>query len=202
MVKWLNKKDRARLQFEYHKGTIEARKVIIQDWFGWAVTYENFREDWFERIEHSFSEQGKDAGEECKKSRTKSLKRATPTEEYFWDAICRSIYCDQSYQGALGKDESGNKIELDPDSPIADYFPPLAWMLGHCDLMTENPPLSLNDDERASFYGTPGEIPHSVKTRMYQVYRLLRKFGKELFAPLGIAYILNLIRDLLLRSTL
>ena len=201
MVKWLNKKDRARLEFEYHKGTVEARKAFIQEMFDWAVTYENFCEDWLERIEQVVSEHGEEAGEEWRRNRAKEMRRATPPEKYFWDVICRSIHSDQSYEGALGHDDSENNIAMDPDSPIAHYRYPVWWMLGHCKYLLAGPPKTPGDEENARFYGTPKDIPHSVKTRLYQIWRFLRKFWKELVAPLGIAYILNFIRDLLLRST-
>ena len=199
MVKWLDKKRRARLQFEYHKGTIEARKAIIQEMFDWGVTYENFCEDWMEEIARTVADETEAVR---KNARTKPMRRVLPSEDYFWDVICRSIYTDQSYYGGIGHDGEGNVVSVDDPhgfSPSSHYEYPLYWMSGHCRFLLEPNPDP--QDHATTFYGKPEGIPHSWKTRIDQSYRLLRKLGKELFAPLGIAYILNLIRELLLRST-
>ena len=198
MVKWLNKKDRAKLQFEYHKGTIEARKSIIQELFDWTVTYENFCEDWLERIEQVVSEHGKEAGEEWRRNRAKEMRRATPPEKYFWDVICRSIHSDQSYEGALGHDDSENNIAMDPDSPIAHYRYPLWWMLDHCNLMTGNPPLSPGDEERAKSYGRPKAIRHNAKTRLFQCRRTLHRFWREIAGFFGLVYLFEIFREIVL----
>ena len=197
MVKWLDKKDRARLQSEYHKGTIEARKAIIQEGFGSKVTYENFCEDWHERIEEILSEQGRETDAKSLESRTKEMKRATPSEEYFWDLICRGIFSDQTYEGALGQDVAGNPVALNYDSSTAHYRPPIWWMLGYCQQKFMPPATSAADSDDARFYGMPEEIPHSAKTRAYQGFQTARKVGVKIAAFLGIVYLLlRVIREI------
>lgn len=188
MVKWLNKKDRARLKVEYHKGTVEARKAYIQEMFDRAVTYENFLEDWSEEIARTVANE---TDEEMKNVLTIRMRRVTPPEDYFWDLICRSIYTDQSYEGRISRDGEGNVVSVeDPDghSPMSHYEYPLVWMCGHCKLLLNTNPDP--QDYPTRFYGIPKEIPHNAKTRAHQAYRTARRAGKKGIAFLGVIYLL------------
>ena len=201
MVKWLNKKDRAELQFEYHKGTKKARRAIIQKWFGWSVTYENSCKDRKREKTREVLQENPEAVEQDRKEEIEKRFRNTPPEEYFWDAICKSIFFDNSYDGRVaGRDSAGNVIAVeDPKgiSPMSHYRYPLWWMLGHCRWLEQGSTVgSRVHDERV--YNVSKDIPLNNKIRLYKSFLLIQQFWRVFIVPLGIAYFLILIHDIIL----
>ena len=201
MVRWLNKKDRAELQFEYHKGTIEARRAIIQKWFGWSVTYENFCKDRLRDIIQEVSQENNEADEQKREEKVELRYRNTPPEEYFWDAICKSIFFDNSYEGRIaGRDSDGNVVAVeDPKgiSPMSHYRYPLWWMSGHCRWIEQGSSVgSQAANERR--YDVSKDIPLNNKIRLYKTFLLIQRFWRVIIVPLGIAYFFILIHDIIL----